>query len=219
MILSLGHAVRAENPSSTPATAGGSQLSPAQSALFDTPHLSNVTSPETLRYAYRQVGADEFSDTILVHVKEINADGTKNLSFDYLTGSHRIAYPTIADFHGNPLLMLVLDQDVDDMNKAVGLSQAYLRNRIREAFLNAPITATTANAAGQPLPARLIKIKPFAGLERLERIPSLQNKTYSFTLSESLPGMIASIAIETPSDPALNAAAFAKTITFEGVSP
>lgn len=220
MFLSVAHLATAQNPPSPAGSAETFPLSPAQTALFDTPHLANVTSPETLRYAYQQVGPAEFSDTILVHVKAINSDGSKDLSFDYLTGPHHVPFPPIGDFRGNPLLMLALEQDVDDMKRALGLSQAFLRNRIREAFFNAAtVTATTVTVDGKTVPAREVTIRPFAETQRLEKIPSLQSKRYSFTIAESVPGMIEAITIDTPPDPDLKAAALTKTITFTGVSP
>src|SRR4051794_3493907 len=70
-------------------------LSPAQIALFETPHLRNVARPETLRYTYRRVAPSGFTDAIAVHVNAINSDGTKNLTFDYLTGARRVAFPGV----------------------------------------------------------------------------------------------------------------------------
>ena len=193
-------------------------LSPAQTALFDTPHLSNVTRPETLNYTYARVGPDAFADRILVEIKRINPDGTKDMTFDYLTGAHHVAFPAVGDFRGNPLLMLVLDRDVAMMSSALGMSEAYFRNRIRESFLDAAVvTDTTVSVAGAETPARTVVVTPFAHEQRLARIPSLQAKTYSFTLARTVPGMIASIRIDTPPDPALHAPEFSERITFAGV--
>ncbi len=210
MLFSFAHASLAQN----------NPLSPAQVALFDTPHLSNVTGPETLHYAFQQVGPAGFTDTILVHIKAINSDGSKDLSFDYLTGPHHVAFPPIGNFRGNPLLMLALEQDVDDMKKALGLSQAFLRNRIREAFFDAAtVTAATVALDGKSVPAVVVTITPFAQSQRLEKIPSLQSKRYSFTIAEAVPGMLDAISIETPADAELNAPGLTKTIIFTGVSP
>lgn len=195
-------------------------LSPAQRILFETPHLSNVDHPELLTYAYHRVGPDAFSDTIGVRITEINADGTKDLAFDYLTGEHHVLFPAMDNFRGNPLLMLVLERDVAMMKTALGMSEAYFRNRIRQSFLDAAtLTDTTISLDGAAAPARTIVITPFSHEERLERIPSLQSKTYSFTLVDAVPGMIASIRIDTPSDPALHAPEFSEQITFAGVQP
>lgn len=195
-------------------------LSPAQQALFETPHLSNVVRPETLTYTYSRIGPGAFSDTIAVRVTDINADGTKDVTFDYLTGPRHVVFPAIDNFRGNPLLMLVLDQDVTMMKTALGMSEAYFRNRIRQSFLDAAtVTDTTIAFDGAAVPARTIVVTPFAHEQRLERIPSLQAKTYAFTLAESVPGMIASIKIDTPRDPTLQAPELSDQITFAGLHP
>ena len=195
-------------------------LSPAQAALFDTPHLANVSNPETLHYAYRRTGPGSFNDTISVRVKKVNSDGSKDLSFDFLTGTRHVFFPELDDFHGNPLLMLALEHDVTMMHDAIGLSNAYLRNRIREAFLDAPVSAgTTSLPDGKTTPATVITLEPFLHDERLNRIGSLQQKTYRFVLASAIPGMIAEIDIDTPEDSTLHAPALSDQITFVGVEP
>lgn len=188
--------------------------------MFDTPHLANISRPETLRYAYRRVGPAAFTDIIAIHVKKINNDGTKELAFDYLTGPHHVFFPELDHFRGNPLLMLALERDVSAMNQAIGISNAFLRNRIREAFLDsATVSNTMITFEDKPTPARIVTVKPFAREPRLERIPSLQAKTYTFVLADAVPGMIDEIRIETPEDPALQAPALSEQLTFAGVAP
>src|SRR3954447_18707778 len=198
----------------------GRPLSPAQIALFETPHLRNLTRPATLRYSYRRVGPAGFTDNVAIHLREINSDGTKNLTFDYLSGPQRVMFPPVDHFRGNPLLMLVLDRDVAAMKDALGVSANYFRNRIRESFVSA---ATMSDAAvqvdGGPTPARIVTVQPFAREARLERIASLQAKTYTFVLADAVPGMIAEIRIDTPEDPALHAPSMSEQITFAGVDP
>lgn len=195
-------------------------LSPAQTALFDTPHLANVTKPETLHYAYTRTGPDAFDDTISVRVKKANIDGTHDLAFDYLSGARRVAFPEIDGFHGNPLFMLTLEHDVSTMHQALHLAEAALRNRIRAGFLDAPVVDGTATLPdGAATPARIITMQPFAHEQRLDKLPSLQQKKYRFVLAPAVPGQIAEIDIDTPADPALGAPAMSEKISFTGVTP
>lgn len=203
-----------------PPSAGSAvSLSPAQIALFETPHLANVTAPETLLYDYRRVGPDAFTDTIAVHVKEKNADGSKDVTVDYLTGAHQVPFPPLEHFHGNPLFMIVLEHDVNEMSRALGMSKAYLRNRVRDAFIAAPVNQTTSTVGGKTTPAREIVAIPFAHDDRFARIRSLQAKTYRFLLDEQVPGGIAEIRVDTPADDALHAPSLSEQITFAGVAP
>lgn len=195
-------------------------LSPAQVALFETPHLRNVDRPETLDYGFTREGPGGFADTVALHVRRVNPDGTKSLAFDYLTGEHRVAFPELDNFNGNPLLMLTLERDVNEMKEAVGVSAAYFRNKVREAFVTkATVADGTFDLAGAAVPARVITVQPFAEEQRLERIPSLQAKRYTFVLADAVPGMLAEISIDTPADAKMNAPAFHQRTVFTGVEP
>lgn len=193
-------------------------LSPAQVALFETPHLRNVTSPETLQYRFAAPGG--VTDRVALHVRGSNPDGTKQLSFDYLTGERRVAYPPVEHFAGNPLLMLFLEQDVKAMKEGLGLSTAYWRNRIRQAFVDgATVTDATVSLNGRDVPARRITVRPFGDDRRLDRLPSVQGKTYTFVLADEVPGMVAEIRTELPPDPARDIPATGERLTYAGVTP
>ena len=201
----------AEEPDTRP-------LSPAQVALFETPHLRNVTSPETLHYRFAAPGG--VADRVALHVYGINPDGTKRLGFDYLTGERRVAYPPVEHFAGNPLLMLFLEQDVKGMKDRLGLSAAYFRTRIRQAFVDgATVTESTVSLDGRDVPARRITLRPFGDDRRLDRLPSVQGKTYVFVLADEVPGMVAEIRTELPPDPARDLPALVERLTYAGVTP
>ncbi len=211
---------------SSPARAGETPpedsrpLSAAQIALFETPHLRNVARAETLDYSYVREGPAGFTDKIALHIRRVNADGTKNVAFDYLTGERQVRFPELDNFQGNPLLMLALERDVNDMKGQVGLSTSYFRNKIREAFVTkAAVTQATFDLQGATVPAQVITVQPFEGDQRLERIPSLQAKTYSFVLADAVPGMLAEIRIGTPADTKMDAPAMSQRMTFIGVEP
>ena len=195
-------------------------LSPAQVALFETPHLRNVDRAETLDYRFTREGPGGFTDKVALHIRQVNPDGTKSLAFDYFTGERRVKFPELDNFRGNPLLMLTLERDVNEMKEAVGLSTSYFRNKIREAFVTkATVANTTFELAGADVPARIIVVRPFEGEARLERIPSLQAKTYMFVLADAVPGMVAAIRIETPADAKMDVPTFSQRTVFAGVEP
>ena len=195
-------------------------LSPAQVALFETPHLRNVDRAETLDYGFTREGPGGFTDTVALHVRRVNPDGTKTLAFDYLTGERRVRFPELDNFRGNPLLMLTLERDVNEMKEAVGLSTSYFRNKIREAFVTgATVADGTFDLDGAAVPARVISVQPFSGEARLERIPSLQAKRYTFVLADAVPGTLAEIRIDTPADAKMDTPAFRQRTVFTGVEP
>ena len=194
-------------------------LSPAQIALFETPHLVNVSQPVTLEYSFEEKGAVDFTDRVAIHVSAPHPDGTKLVSFDFLTGVHKVPYPPVDNFTGNPLLMMFLEHDVAAMKQQLGLSATYFRNRIREAFVDrAVVNATSFVLDGQSLAAKRITVQPFLNDHRLDRLPSVQAKTYVFVLAEGVPGTLAELRTELPPDPTDGAPAFRDTLTYTGKS-
>lgn len=188
--------------------------------MFESPHLQNVTKPETLEYKLVREGGAAFTDTVDVDVKQVNPDGTKNLAFRYLSGERQVQMPALDHFRGNPLLMVTLERDVLEMKDAVGLSSAYFRNKMREAFVSgAEITEAPFLLDGRTVPARIVTVHPFRGDDRLARIPSLQEKSYAFVLADAVPGTVAEIRIETPADQAMQTPAFSQRTIFAGVKP
>ncbi len=195
-------------------------LSPAQVLLFETPHMQNLSHPETLAYAYTRNGAAGFTDTVTLHIRQVNPDGTKNVAFDYLTGPRRVAFPELDHFRGNPLLMVTLERDVTEMKDQLGLSASYFRNKIREGFVSAADVAPgTYLLGGKEVPAQVVTLRPFAREERLERLSQVQAKTYTFTLSDAVPGGIAEIRIAMPADVRMGAPTFEQRTTFQDVQP
>lgn len=195
-------------------------LSPAQIALFETPHLKNIERPETLEYGYRRDGAGGFADRIVERIEKIHPDGTKYVGFDFLTGEHHVFFPAVDNFHGNPLLMLFLDHDVREMRDTIGVTASHCRNRIREAFIDrARIADTEVTVDGKSVPARRITLQPFVDDPRFADVPEIRNKTYTFVLADKIPGMLAELSAEQPANQQTGAPALSERITFAGEKP
>ncbi|HEV2677448.1 MAG TPA: hypothetical protein VGV37_23160 [Aliidongia sp.] len=195
-------------------------LSPAQTALFETPHLSNIAHPETLDYRFEQTGPAAYSDQIALHIDQIHPNGTKYVSFEFLSGAHHAFFPAVDDFSGNPLVMVFLEHDVQEMKDQVGVAAAYFRNRIRTAFIDqAQMSDTSIQFGGRSVSARRVTLKPFAEDHRFDQLPTVQGKTYDFILSDQVPGQLAELSTEVPTDPAAGAPAWAERVTFVGEKP
>lgn len=163
----------------------------AQLALFDTPHLKNITSPSTLAYDFqhRSGPAEDYDDKVEMIVTSVRPDGGKDLDFRYLTGERQQPYGTLEGFRGNPLIMLFLQRDVDEMAAKLGGGSGYLRNRIRFAFRNgAEVEQATVELAGKAMPATRIVIQPYASDPNGEQLPFFREKTYEFLLAPDVPG-------------------------------
>jgi hypothetical protein len=195
-------------------------LSTAQIALFETPHLHNVDHPEALLYRFERAGAGAFTDSIDERIEKIHDDGTKYVGFNFLNGEHHEFFPAVDNFRGNPLLMLFLEHDVREMRDQTGIAATYYRNRIREAFIDrAEVADVQFTLDGKPVPARRITLQPFTDDQRLDRMPEIKRKTYTFVLADQVPGTIAELAAEEPADTNAGTAGLREQITFVRAEP
>ncbi len=180
-----------------------SAYTPAQLALFDTPHLKNISEPGTLLYDFRHSAkaGEGFEDQVELTVTKIRPDGRKDLSFRYLSGDRQKAYPALEGFRGNPLIMLFLQHDVDEMERTVGGASSYYRNRIRFAFRDkVAVEPTTIDHGGQNLAATRITLRPFVDDPNGRHFQRFVNKWYEFLLVPQVPGGIYRIRSVVPAE-------------------
>jgi hypothetical protein len=181
----------------SPATADTQPTSVAETVLFETPHLKTIDHLETLNYRFERIGPSPFVDKVGIRIAEIHPDGTKFVTFNFLTGANHKFYPGVDNFSGNPVLMVFLQHDVENMRDEIGVAATFFRNRIREAFTKEAIVSdTTYSYNGKSVPAKLITLKPFIHLDRFEKLPEVQQKEYRFVISDAVPGEIAEVTAE-----------------------
>lgn len=204
-----------------PAVAGAQEapppLSPAQVALFETPHLAGILAPLKLDYAFHreEEGRPAVTDRITLDIRHVAENGRHDVYPEFLTGERRIDYPPAMGFLGNPLLLFALDRDTRELSAATGGSVNWFRGRFRAALLDrATLRHGPVPAAGQPVPveATIVELTPFEDERRAGRFQTLR---YVFTLSDAVPGGIIdmrSTVLAGPDGPAV-----AESITFEGV--
>lgn len=192
-------------------------LTPAQVALFESDHLKGITQPVRLEYAFKhQGGAGDFDDTVTADIREVRADGRKDVWVQFLSGAHHMNFPPAMDFQGNPLLMYFLEHDVVEMQQATGGSSAYFRNRIRQAFLKADMHGTQVKIDGKTCEGHEIVISPFRTDPHLASLPAFRDKTYHFTLCDRVPGTIYRINTTVPAVGNGVSGAFEEAMTYEG---
>lgn len=216
----LGVAVMLASASTSVAAAseqGDQSLTPAQVALFESNHLKDITKPVRLEYAFsHQGGVGDFDDTITADIRDVRADGRKDVWVQFLSGKRQEKYPPAMGFNGNPLLMYFLEHDVVEMQQATGGSAGYFRNLIRAAFLNADMHPAKVTFKGKTYDGREIVISPFRQDSHLAQFPAFRDKTYHFILCDSLPGTIYQISTTVPTVGSGVSGAFKEAMTYEG---
>lgn len=199
---------------STPLLAAD-DFSVAEKRLFLEDHLKNIRHAETLSYSFEQQSAkpeDSFADKAEVQVKEA-AGGKKAVNVEFLSGPHRLSLPDFEDATANPIILYFLEMDVRDMHRLVGGQEAYFRKRIRLAFVDkATVKPVTVQYQGHAVEASEISITPFVEDPLKERFGKYVGKSYTFTMSDKVPGGVYQIRTEVDDPAAAAATPLMKTV-------
>lgn len=189
-------------------------ISEAERRLFLDPHLANLEAPATLRYRYAKTGTFEegFEDQVRVILQPSGA-GT-HAHVEYLTGARALPLPDVDAAVGNPVILSFLERDVREMQRITGGQAGYFRKRVRLALANeAQVTPIRLELSGHDISAVLIVVQPYAQDPMRARFPRYVRKTYSFTLSPEVPGMLYEMRTLTP-DPAGAAPLIEERLTY-----
>lgn len=211
-------------------TAAAQPISPAETLLFETDHLAQVKAPVTLVYAFRKDSNVEpgYRDQVRLDLARVN--GKLSATLHFLSGEHKHDIPTLEEAHGNPVLLGFLEHDIAEMKRLTGGSTAYFRKRIRMALAQgAEVSRQAIVYQGKTVPAKAVRIQPYLNDPMHARFEKYLQKTYTFVLSEHVPGGVYQLlttlgnggAVRTATAPAASSAApvIDETLTLISVTP
>ncbi len=194
-------------------------MSPAQIVLFETPHLASLRPPVRLDYAFRreEAGKEPVADAIRLSVRASAGGDGFEVSPEFLTGPRALPYPPASSFRGNPLLLFALDRDTRELSAATGGTQAWFRNRFRQALAaGSEVRGAAIEHEGRRAAATVVTLRPYRGEPRAGRY---QDRLYAFTLSEAVPGWVHAIRTELPAADGGAGVAVVESIAFAAVVP
>jgi hypothetical protein len=185
--------------------------------VFGAGLMTNVTSPEALRYRYELSGvtmAKPYDAPVTVDVRQVAPEGDKKIWFDMFEGQNHRAFGPMDSREQNPLVIVFLQRDVTEMGNLTGGSSLYFQQQIRQAF-NGPaeVSPLDVEVDGRKVQATRIVIHPFRGDPQIERFPKFRDKAYEFVVTPEVPGGLYRIATSTP-DPK-GEVVLAESMTFE----
>ena len=169
--------------------AAAQPVSPAEVLLFESDHLARLKVPATLVYEFRkQSNVDPaFTDSVQLDVSRDKGQVRAVLRF--LSGKRKQPLPEIDDAHGNPVLLGFLEHDIAEMKRLTGGSVGYFRKRLRMALANgAQVTPQRITYGGKTVEARKVRIQPYLNDPLHARFERYVHKTYTFVLSDHVPG-------------------------------
>ncbi|MFK7778250.1 MAG: hypothetical protein QM501_09025, partial [Gimesia sp.] len=141
-----------------------------------------------------------FTDTVQLIVGKTGNSGGKDLEVEFLTGDRHMPAATLTGFHNNAAIMMFLQNDVRELQKATGGSMVYFRNRIRNAFAR-PLTLqkTSIKFDGRKISTIEIVMSPFPKDPLGARFKQYADRTYRFIMSDDIPGEVFQLGTTTRS--------------------
>lgn len=180
-------------------------FSQANTELFLTDHLNKVNVPARLLYNFRKTGTLEegFSDTVEVRIFEVPAENTKRVEIDFFTGEHSRTIPSMTVSNGNPIVMMFLQREVNEMDRLTGGSWRHFQKMIKLALENeAEVTEVKVPYRDQDRPGLKIKITPYLEDQLRVKFERFASRYYEFTLSSDIPGYVYQIRTVDPGNDA-----------------
>ena len=175
----------------TAADTDAPELNQAQQLVFIDDHLRDIPSNRVLNYDFEShvKGTDDVADTVRMTVTEVREDNTRNLSFDFLTGSRHIDFHDAEGYRGsNPIIIQFLERDIRDMSQATGGSIHYFRNRIRKSFTEPQVRAIRISHDGKDMDAVEVVVTPFTRDPNVAKFERYAQKRYEFIMCDGVPG-------------------------------
>jgi opacity protein-like surface antigen len=202
-----------------PAAAAAQPVSQAETMLFETDHLERVQAPAALLYAFRKTSNVEpgFSDDVRLDLAE--SKGKKKVSLQFLSGERKRDIPAVDDAHGNPVLLGFLERDIAEMKRLTGGSANYFRKRIRMALAEAAqVTREPITYGGKKLDGQAVRIQPYLNDPMQARFEKYVGKTYTFVVSDQVPGGVYQLRTSVGNAPAAAAAAGSPPVIEESLT-
>ena len=175
--------------------AGAQPVSAAEVLLFETDHLARTPAPAMLVYDFRKVSNVEEGYSDKVELDLSREGGHTHARLRFLSGARTRAVPDIDDAHGNPVLLGFLEQDIAEMKRLTGGSTNYFRKRIRMSLANtAQLGRQPIAYQGKSYEAQVVRIQPYLDDPLHARFEAYVHKTYTFVISDSVPGGVYQIS-------------------------
>ncbi len=190
----------------TSASAATSPTHDVATLLFGNPQWGKAPPGTTLTYSYSKKTsvpalAPSFDDKIVEMLEKGGSGDADRRSVDaqLFSGANRKpAGPFDAEAQ-NPVLLLVLEENVQELSKAFKGNPRYLKNAIRKAWRdNAKIESLPIDVDGKQVAGTRITVTPFVNDAEADHMMGLDGMVYVVEIADSVPGQIANIAIRAP---------------------
>lgn len=168
-------------------------FSVANTELFLTDHLDKVKVPSRLLYDFHKTGTLEegFSDTVEIRFIGTPAEDAKRVEVVFFSGERARAVAPMTVSDGNPIIMMFLQREVNEMDRLTGGTWRHFQKMIKLALENgAEISEVKVPYGDRASPGLKIKITPYLEDPLRDKFERFADRYYEFTLSSDVPGYI-----------------------------
>ncbi|MGA0531186.1 hypothetical protein [Hansschlegelia sp. KR7-227] len=169
--------------------------------VFYGPYLAKLSDGSELNYHFARTADDpkldpSFEDSVKLRVAP---DGkAEAVIVDLFSDKRAYSIGPIAR-SGNPVVIAVLENDIREMQKVLGGSPYYMRNRIMDAIrAGEQVEATTFDYDGRSVEGWKVTLKPFLRDQNRDKLGAYADRTYEITFSEGVPGGLYALKSVTP---------------------
>jgi hypothetical protein len=187
--------------------------------LFGDPQWAKAPVGSTLSYAYSKktnlaaLGAP-FDDHIVLKLDAGDNADSRSSEVKMFSGANAKPAGPFRSGKQNPVLLLMMEENVQELSKLFSANPLYLKKAIRKAWRDdAKIVDTPIEVDGKSVDGTKITISPFADDPQKDRMLGLESLIYTVEISGSVPGNIAEIDIQTPPGAA---ASFSEVLKYQG---
>jgi len=185
--------------------ATGAQEPPPSAAdiLFERPQLQALKAGDSLDYSYSFKSADPklfgpaFDDRIGLRVEPGDGPDKKKVAVEMFSAERRRAAGPFEDMSGNPLLSLMLEENLQRLAGIFQANPRYMKTAIRMALRNAK---AIPDVSADNAPGWRVEVAPFKDDPHKARMHGLDALTYRFRVSAAAPGEITEIDISAKND-------------------
>lgn len=178
---------------------------PTMDLVFKASHFARIADGRTVTYDFVRTangGANDklepsFEDKVSILVgPEGNANSVR---IDLFTGARAQKLDNMSKT-GNPVIVALLEQDVREMNRTLGGSPFYFRNRLRQALAeDTTAQPTKFEFGGKTHDGWKVTLKPFADdQQNAYRLKEYAQRSYELTFSDDVPGGLYALKTVTP---------------------
>lgn len=177
---------------------GSAEEATATNLIFSEPYLKNLGYPASISYRYShdtptpEDYGSPFEESVMLTVSPPNLDGGFNSVAIAFAGEGRnYSLGPFENTSGNPVVMMFLERDLNQMRSRIGGTPVYFRNTIRRAFRDSAVVEdTSVDVKGVQVPAKRITIRPFVDDQNAGRFGKFQGKIFETIVTDAVPGGI-----------------------------